>query len=190
MGKNWKWYYPDEEYVSLTLSPGFLRIYPQSGGLPDGQPRNLFLANAPEGDFEISTLLTFNPNSNYQFAGLVVYQDLRNALQFGIGYAECADPLNCLGRALYFTSFQDGAPGSQTVATLDGMGDQVYVRILRQGKNYRAEYSLDALNWVEVSVLTNPLDPIWVGLFTGQSETGYDPEVYALFDYFSLNLLP
>jgi len=190
MGENWKWYYPDEAYVSLELSPGYLRIYPQAGGLPDGKPRNLFLANAPQDDFEINTLLSFEPVSNYQFAGLLVYADNRNALQFGIGYADCADPLSCLGRALYFTSFQDGAPGSQTIATLDGETGQVYLRILRQGKNYRAEYSADGGEWIEVGALTNPLAPAWVGLLTGQAEGGYDPAVYAKFDYFSLSLLP
>lgn len=190
LDENWKWYYPDEQYVSLTLSPGYLRIYPQAGGLPDGKPRNLFLANAPQGDFEISTQVFFEPDSNYQFAGLVVYTDERNALQFGIGFAECEDELNCLGRALYFSSFQDGAPGSETIATLDGEGEQVYLRIRREGKNYRAEYSLDAIEWQEAGVLTNPLTPVWVGLFTGQSERGYDPAVYAEFDFFRLSLLP
>ena len=71
MGENWKWYYPDEAYVSLELSPGFLRVYPLTGGLADGKPRNLFLANAPQGDFESRTLVSFKPERNYQFAGLL-----------------------------------------------------------------------------------------------------------------------
>lgn len=186
----WKWYYPDPEYVSLTLSPGFLRIYPQRGGLPDGNPRNLILAFAPEGDFEISTLLKFEPVSNYQFAGLMIYTDLGNALQFGISYADCADPLMCKGRALYFSSFQDGAPGPQSITTLDGTTEPIYLRLLRQGKNYRAQYSQDGVEWNEAGVLTNPLTPVWVGLFSGQAESGYDPAIYALFDYFDLSLLP
>lgn len=190
MGENWKWYYPDEAYVSLELSPGFLRVYPLTGGLADSQPRNLFLANAPQGDFEIRTLVSFKPESNYQFAGLLIYQDLRNALQFGVGFADCANPASCLGRALYFTSFQDGAPGTQTIVTLKGGEEQLYLRLVRMGKNYRAEYSLDGLEWIEAGVLTNPLSPDWVGLFTGQSESGFDPAIFAEFDYFSLNLLP
>jgi regulation of enolase protein 1 (concanavalin A-like superfamily) len=190
VGENWKWYYPDEDYVSLELAPGKLRIYPQSGGLPSGNPRNLLLANAPQDDYEISTFLAFTPESNYQFAGLLILNDLNNALQFGVGYAECTDPLNCLGRALYFTSFQDGAPSEQTIATLANDTDQIYLRLQRQGKNYRAEYSLDGLEWLQAGVLTNPLTPNWVGLTAGQSESGYNPEIFADFDYFSLSLLP
>jgi hypothetical protein len=46
------------------------------------------------------------------------------------------------------------------------------------------------VEWLDAGVLTNPLAPDWVGLLTGQSESGYDPAIFAEFDFFSLNLLP
>lgn len=190
LGENWKWYYPDPTYVSLTASPGYLRIYPLAGGIVDGKPRNLFLANAPQGDFEIRTLLTFKPKSNFQFAGLVIYQDLYNALQFGLGFADCSNPLYCLGRGLYFTSYQQGAPGTQMIASDISEDQPVYIRLTRSGKNYRADYSLDGLNWIQAGTFTNPLTPYWVGILAGQSETGFDATVFSDFDFFNLNLLP
>lgn len=188
--ENWKWYYPDPAYVDLNIAPGFLRVYPQAGGFMDAKPKNLFLANAPQGDFEIRTLLSFYPDGNYQFAGVLIYQDLHNALQFGIGYAECTDSTSCLGKALYFTSMQDGLPGSQTIATLGSQESQLYLHLERIGKIYRASYSLDGLEWLEAGTFANPLIPSWVGLFTGQSESGFDPSIYADYDFFSLSLLP
>lgn len=84
------------------------------------------LREAPEGDFEISTLLRFSPQANYQFAGLVVFQDKGNALQFGRGY--CNSPEVCLGDGLYFDSWQNGA-ASETNFPVKIWGEQVYQNI-------------------------------------------------------------
>jgi hypothetical protein len=62
--------------------------------------------DAPEGSFEIETYLVFDPRSNYQIAGILVYQDDKNAVQFGRAY--CDNPQGCVGNGLYYDSFQNG----------------------------------------------------------------------------------
>ena len=53
-------------------------------------------------DFTIETYLVFEPDSDYQFSGLVIWQDKDNRIQLGRAY--CDNTTGCDGNGLYFDS--------------------------------------------------------------------------------------
>ena len=53
-----------------------------------------------EADFAIETHMLFEPTTNYQFAGLVIWQDEFNFLQFGRAF--CDNEGTCVGNGIYF----------------------------------------------------------------------------------------
>lgn len=57
---------------SLTEAPGALRIIAHR--LPGGDAENLLIRPAPDRGSEVTTVLRFQPTSNSQFAGVVVYE--------------------------------------------------------------------------------------------------------------------
>ena len=79
----WSWVREDSPNWSLTAQSGYLRIVCQNGELyqTTNTAENLLLRNAPAADWSIKTKLTFNPGSNNQQAGLLVYQDDNNYLK-------------------------------------------------------------------------------------------------------------
>jgi beta-xylosidase len=70
----WTWMNEDTFKWNMSEKPGFLRIYLSDKGELD-QAENILLRHAPEGDFEVTTRVLFTPYSNFQFAGLLIYQD-------------------------------------------------------------------------------------------------------------------
>ena len=69
---------------SLTDAPGSLRIILQPGNInADGEPKNFLVRPNTADEFEIETFVQFEPTSNFQFAGLLVYESQGNAMQFG-----------------------------------------------------------------------------------------------------------
>jgi beta-xylosidase len=85
----WSWVREDPARWSLAERPGYLRITTQAGGLagPRNDQRNLLLAAAPSGDFQITTRVTIAPSENFQFAAIQVYQDDDNHLQLNRAFA-------------------------------------------------------------------------------------------------------
>jgi beta-xylosidase len=179
----WIWMEEINDRWSLSATPGSLRIILNRGNLKN--PRNLLLRKAPEGDFQISTLLRFTPSSNFQFAGLVVYQDPQNHLQHGRAFAQC-DAAFCKGNALYFDSVAQDRLGPSNFATLVTEKGTAYLRIRRRGSSYTAQYSSDGRGWTEIGRHTNHLTPIYVGLMAGQA---YQAEAVAEFEFFTIEAL-
>jgi regulation of enolase protein 1 (concanavalin A-like superfamily) len=169
---------------SLTAKPGFWRITLQPGGtgnLATQPPNNVLLRKAPGGNFEIATLVYFTPTSNYQFAGLIIYQDDSNAVQFGRAFCNVADI--CVGNGIYFDNTQSG----KNYATAISNPSKVYLRLQREGTTYTGYYSEDGTNWTMVGQHTNNLNSLRVGLIATQA---YESETTADFDYFTIKTLP
>jgi regulation of enolase protein 1 (concanavalin A-like superfamily) len=139
------------------------------------------------GDFTIETRVLFEPATNFQFAGLVVYQDDLNTL--ALGRAFCDVEGVCVGNAVYFDYIADGNwTGGNFGTSIDNPSD-VYLRLERRGEMVRAFYSIDgSISWYEIGTHWIPADfqVNGVGLMAGQDYDTSDENVSAYFDYFAV----
>lgn len=186
LASGWAWENEDPSHWNLTDVPGSLRIILQDGAICGPVPaRNILLRQAPTGKFEIETLVRFTPTSDFQFAGLVIYQDGCNALE--LGRAFCAPKESCVGNGVYFDNLMADGRVSSNFATSTASQSQAYLRLRREGSTYTGYYSEDGTNWTVIGQHTNPLNPLRVGLFAAQAR---EAETTADFEYFTITTLP
>lgn len=185
LGDGWVFIREEPQRWSLTDMPGYMQILMQPYGFGSGNPHNLLVRDAPDGKFMIETHLVFEPRSNYQIAAIVIYQDDGNVLQLGRAY--CDNPTNCVGNGIYFDNFIDyGFTGDNHAFSVNNPGE-IYLRLERDGQNFKGYYSEDGEEWFEIATHNNPLSVDKVGFMAGQS---YEPAVFANFDYFRIYELP
>src|SRR3990172_4815617 len=108
----WTWINENPREWSLEANPGFLTIW--TSPYPTGG-QNLLIRPAPMGDFTIQTRLLFQAFENFEFAGLVLWQDEENFLQFGRAFCDLEDI--CVGSGIYFDSIQGGTSIDSNFAT-------------------------------------------------------------------------
>jgi len=185
LGAGWQWLGEDPTHWDLTSAPGHLRIVIQGTNINDGTPRNFLVRQAPQGNFEIATSVRVSPTSNFQLAGLLVYQGQGNALQFGPAYAPCSGGAS--GQCVYFDSYQGGQFGAGNFATYSGGASPTFLRLRRVGSTYTAYSSADGASWQEIGSHQSNIAPGYVGLVATQ---GFNGEVPADFDYFTLTEAP
>ncbi len=185
LGEGWNWIGEDPTHWNLTEAPGFVRIIAQPSNIGDGEPKNFLVRAAPTGSFEIETHVKFEPTTNFQFAGLLIYETQGKALGYGRAFAQCGFPTFCMGNALYFDN--PTQPGAPNFVTPISNPSDVYLRIRREGDVYTAYYSDDGSKWIQIGQHTGGLSPINVGLIASQA---YEQEKPADFDYFTITTLP
>jgi len=162
---------------SLDSEPGNLRIVLTG----DHPPRNLLVRDVTHQNFQIMTHVRFKPTSNYQFAGLLVYQDDETMLALGRAYCDTQNV--CVGNGIYFDAYQNGQFLGKNFGTDTQIKDEAYLRMDKNGLKFTGYYSENGTNWMmigehEVSII----DPR-VGLITANSVI---VGMTALFDYFTL----
>ena len=176
----WSWVNEDPADWSLTAQPGFLRIFTDSGGVGS---KNLAIQRTPSGDFDVRTRVLFAPTSNYQIAGVALYQDSANYLMLGRAYCDNAPP-ECVGNGIYFDDVESGTLVGVNFAMPTAKMDEAYLRIVRQGNTYTGYYSEDGLSWTLVGSHTPAAGIVLsrVGLTATQDLA--DLRILADFDYF------
>jgi serine/threonine protein kinase len=183
LADGWTWLAEDPEKWSLSAVPGSLQIIASDASF-DGPalPPNILVRDPPSGDFEITTSLRFAPTSNYQFAGLVVFQDQGNVLQFGRAFCDLADL--CVGDGVYFDNFENGSIGENSYKTAFH-GSVTYLRLRRIGNTYTGYYSEDGENWLMLGEYTQDFSQVRLGLMAAQAEK----PIPATFDFFTISPL-
>jgi serine/threonine protein kinase len=180
LAEGWTWLYEDPKKWSLSAVDGSLQILASDASF-DGPytPLNILLRDAPTGDFEVTTSVQFTPTSDFQFAGMVVFQDSKNVLQFGRAFCDVVNA--CVGDGVYFDSFENGSiSGSNNAAPFHG--ELIYLRLQRQGNTYTGYYSEDGENWIMTGEHTREFSQVQVGLVAAQAET----PIPAIFDFFTM----
>jgi beta-xylosidase len=180
LAEGWTWLAEDPAKWSLSAVPGLLQIIAADASF-DGPipPPNVLVRDAPEGDFEMTTLLRFTPTSNFQFAGLVVFQDNGNVLQFGRAFCDVAGA--CTGDGIYFDNYENGSITGGNYKTAFS-GPVVYLRVRRLGNTYTGYYSEDGESWIETGEHLRDVSQVRVGLMAAQAAE----EIPAVFDYFTM----
>ena len=173
----WYWINENKDKWNLLENPGFLRIHSSpyaTGG------ENLLLRPVAQGDFSIETRVFFEPDTNFQFAGLVIYQDENNFLQLGRAFCDIEGA--CVGNGIYFDKILGGnMPDSNFATQIDNPFNaaESYLRLERRGEMVRAFYSHEGITWTEIG--THWIPPEFqvnaVGLTSAQ-------------DYFSGSAIP
>lgn len=184
LGEGWAWVNENPAKWNLTEQPGFLRIY-ASPYVTGGE--NLLLRPVAQGDFMIKTRVLFEPNTNFQFAGLVIWQDEGNFLQ--LGRAFCDVPDVCVGNGIYFDKVLGGNSTDSNFATSVGNPSEIFLRLERRGDMVRGFYSLDqGITWYEIGThwLPSGFQVNAVGLTASQDHNTPDSDIPADFDFFEL----
>ena len=140
LGEGWYWVNGNPGMWNLEDHPGFLRIYASPYGTGG---ENLLLRPVAEGDFMIKTRVFFEPDTNFQLAGLVIYQDDNNFLQ--LGRAFCDVPDVCAGNGIYFDKIQDGNFTDSNFGTPVGNPSEAFLRLERQGDMVKGFFSYEGI---------------------------------------------
>jgi len=179
----WEWVNENPNRWSLTEQPGYLRIYLSPYAFPQ---ENALLRPGVQGDFTLKTHLIFKPDTNYQFAGLVIFQDAKNHLAFGRAF--CNNPNDCVGNGIYFDYARGAGLISDNFATSVDSTIEAYLRLERRGKMIKGFYSSDGITWLAIGEHEIPSDfqVNSVGLIASNDLDTSDPEIPADFDYFEL----
>jgi hypothetical protein len=186
----WTWHLEKRWGWDLHKKPGFLSV---EVALDTNQ---ILLRHAPEGDFEISTRVLLTPYSNFQSAGLLIFQDDGHFLSFHRGMCDYIEilPEACQGNAIYFNNVdhdvgipEEGYSIGPQFPTRTAEISEAYLRLKREGRNYTGYYSDDGENWTLIGKQESDLFPYYVGIWTFGAET-YMAD--AEFDYFTLEALP
>jgi beta-xylosidase len=164
---------------NLTEHPGYLRLYTSTNRAAD---ENLLLRAPGRGDFSIETRLFFVPRVDFDFAGLIIFQDAQNYFQFGRAF--CDNPGVCVGNGFYFDNVSGGVFTGNNYATAD-LHLEAYLKLELKGRNLTAFLSGDGRTWRRFA--THRLPPRFqirgVGL-TSSDHFSPTPAVPADFDYF------
>ena len=187
LDEGWQWLGEDPSHWNLTNVPGFLRITLQPSNIaPDGRARNFLVRAFPGGDFQIETFVIFEPSSNFQFAGLLIYETQGKAMQFGRAFANCGFEA-CKGNAIYFDLADPGVVSPPNFVTTVGETSQAWLRLVRTGNRYEGYYSADGTAWKSIGVHTTNIAPVYIGLIGSQA---LEAETTADFDYFLMEPIP
>lgn len=170
---------------SLTEQPGYLRLYTSTNRAAD---ENLLLRAPGRGDFSIETRLVFVPMVDFDFAGLILFQDAQNYFQFGRAF--CDNPGVCVGNGFYFDNVSGGAFTGSNYAT-PNLDTEAHLKLELKGRNLTAFLSGDGRTWHRFA--THRLPPRFqirgVGL-TSSDHFSPTPSIPADFDYFIFRGVP
>jgi beta-xylosidase len=184
LDSQWSWIREDPENWSLIAVPGALQIN-VAGGYVNAQTNpNLLLRPAPTGNFQITTQITFRPTRNYQFAGLIIYEDNSKFIQAGRAYC---NSIGCPGAGLYMNYYKDGRLVEPDFGQAFADIDPLLLRLSRQDEIYTFEASTDGKVWFIIGRHTSDMTPVQIGLVTGQRIRGENPPAY--FEYFEVRSL-
>jgi len=181
----WSWVREDPQNWSLAAFPGSLQINVTGGYVAAHNNFNLLLRPAPEGNFQIETQITFRPRRNFQFAGLIAYENDSNFIQAGRGY--CSS-IGCVGAGLYMDYYEKGMIVKPNFGQTYGEIDPLLLRLTRREKTYTFEASTNGKVWFILGSHTSDMSPLQIGLVTGQHLDG--EFLPAAFEYFEIHSQP
>ena len=181
----WTWVRENSKNWSLTNIPGALQISVSQGYVSSHTNTNLLLRPAPPGNFQIETQMTFSPEDNFQFAGLIIYESDSNFIQAGREYCKA---VNCVGEGLYMNYYKNGYAVRTDFVQPYSEIDPILLRLSRTANTYVFEASTDGKVWFVLGSYTSDMNPRQIGLVTGQRLKG-NP-ISAAFDYFEIRGLP
>ncbi len=180
----WQWTNENPENWSLTENSGALQINVLGGYVNLENASNMLTIPSPQGDFFVETALLFDPDTDNQFAGLLIYESKDEYIQTGVSY--CSPINGCIGKGLYTDIYQEGKLLLPRNA-IDFTQDRLAIRMVYNGGKMTFYASLDGRVWYRTYEIATDINIKRVGLITGQSLD--DIPKTALFEYFKIGTL-
>jgi regulation of enolase protein 1 (concanavalin A-like superfamily) len=196
LGLNWKPVRPEPSHVSLTKTPGALTITTQRGSIHGEETkdefgagvkaRNLYLIDNPlakGGDFVATTCVSgFTPETTYQQAGLIVYNDDDNYLKFGY---EFNWPNPGKGQAFCILTETDAKSDFKYLDSDHAGLNRYWVRLTKRGNRYEYAISTDGKAFtVHGEVEWGDGSPQQIGLLAKNGGNKDASELDAAFEFF------
>ncbi|HEX3149711.1 MAG TPA: DUF1349 domain-containing protein [Gemmataceae bacterium] len=198
---DWKVIRPDPTQVSLKKVPGALVITTQRGtihgkekedALSEGtQAKNIHLIDIPlDKDVEWSAttcVSNFLPDTYYQQAGMIVYDDDDNYLKWGYEY----DGQRPAGQAFVLVAETEGNPVHVRPKASESGLKKYWLKFTKRGDNYEFAWSKDGDKWVIGGERRwGNGTPKRVGLIAKNGGNKDAAEIDAAFEFFELRALP
>jgi regulation of enolase protein 1 (concanavalin A-like superfamily) len=172
----WTWNTELVPSLDLSTSPGFLHYVLQN------DPLELILLRDPGStDFEISTHVLFEPTSNFQFAGLIVFEDAQTVAHFGRLY--CDIPGACVGNGIYFEGAQEGQYVGPNLGSVTEVKNEAWLRLTKAGTLFTAYFSADGHEWSLIGTHEFSMENPKVGIRASASTSA---GIVADFDLFTI----
>lgn len=131
-------------------------------------------------DFDVEVKFDSAVTQQYQEEGIIVEQDSKNFLRFGI----FSDGTTA---RLFAASFVNGAPTTRYNIAMSG-GAPIWMRVKRAGSTWTQSYSTDGTNFTAAASFSFTLAVAKIGPFAGNAGNGQvhalAPSFTALVDYF------
>ena len=197
------WFIINEDPAKYTLaeSIGNLRIYttPTNFWGNTNNVKNLFVIALPDDVTQYvattkmlfpNSLPTWTPNQNYQQAGVMLMAEKNGAPDLD-NYMRAQYAFD--GGRRFETSYDiNSAPGGYTGGVQTGItsATPVWIRIIRQSTEFRADYSLDGINYTLITSMIGPWNINYAGLNALNGDQSSAPSIPVDFDYFELYELP
>ncbi|WP_179090246.1 sugar-binding domain-containing protein [Paenibacillus sp. FSL H8-0548] len=182
LDKAWTVFKADNSKWSLTGKPGFLSLETSAGDTFQGQNNlsNIFLKDAPSGDFVITAKVEAPVSRNFQQAGLFIWQNEDNYVKLGHVW----DTEGASGKSLE-TAYEKNAKYVKATNMASHPGyDTSYLQMKKVG-NVVSTFYWDGIAWKPAAdPMTVDLSNLKVG-FYGLSSTD-KVAIHANFDYFSV----
>ena len=190
---------PDPTHVSLEKHPGNLTITSQRGtihrneridALSQGtQAKNLYFIPNPApkgGDFVLTTrIVSFEPRTSWQQAGLMVYNDDDNYLKCDLEYSRGKPS----GMVPVFLRETDQKSDFMSVVFKKDC-HTYWLRVIKRGKMYEYAYSADGENYTIVAERRwGDGAPKSVGIFAKNGGNPLAGDTDAQFDFFEVRAL-
>ncbi|MGG3470255.1 PA14 domain-containing protein [Neobacillus pocheonensis] len=177
LSNSWSVFREDAAKWSLTENPGHLTITTQAGDSYQeiNSIKNVFLQDAPSGDFEITTKLNAAVRNNHEQAGLYIWKDEDNYIRFGHVWDNGLKLETAKEEAGKYSKPQNmaGHPGDDTV----------YLKVKKTGNVYSTFFWSNGKWEKAADPVTSNINASKVGLYA--TSTGSGKIVKATFDYFT-----
>lgn len=187
LNTDWTWVRKNAAHYTLYDRVGFLRIATAGQELwgGGGNTENILLRSQPSVDWDARVRLYFEPGSNYQQAGLILYKDDDNYVKVVYGH----DSNYPNGTAVEFTSEIGPVPTINQEKT-GANSSYIYLRLVKSRSTYTGYWSLDGITWSQTGQFSdNDTDPSLssarIGLLAQGTAGGY-----ADFDWFDVTATP
>ncbi|MBO0701159.1 MAG: DUF1349 domain-containing protein [Zavarzinella sp.] len=196
---DWKVVRPDADHVSFKKVPGALVITTQRGSihgksqedkLSEGTlAKNIHLIDIPftDPDWSATTCVTgFAPDTSYQQAGLIVYDDDDNYLKWGYEY----DWQSGRGQRFLLVAETGGTPVHVPPDANESGLKKFWLRVTRHGDKYAFAWSGDGDKWTAGAERTWEGKGKRVGLLAKNGGNKDAAEIDAAFEFFELRAVP
>jgi beta-galactosidase/beta-glucuronidase/regulation of enolase protein 1 (concanavalin A-like superfamily) len=178
LSNSWAVFREDAANWSLTEKPDQLTITTQTGDTFETSKtiKNVFLQDAPSGDFEITTKVNAAVQNNHEQAGLYIWQDEDNYIRLG----------HVWDNGLKFETAKEEVGKYSKAQNMAGHpgGDTVYLKVKKIGNVYSTFFWSNGKWEKAADPVTSTINVNKVGIYG--TSTGSNKNVKASFDYFTL----